>query len=412
MSNCRFGQTMVNSMSNLHHIIPTLRDIMRSVPEIDSATLVKDVMDIFQKDQSLLALPVCEEGRFVGAINRRTLFFEHLGRPFAVDLYGRKAIRVLLAENQFVLEPELDINAALVRLLEVDPGLGIDSFPLVSSDTCPGIVAVSDLMMKISENQAMLLETLKLLGARITEEVDKASKIQRDLLPPPEFRTGDIRIGAGVITSSEIGGDFYDYFPLGEGRLGLVVGDVSGHGVQAGMVTTAAKASLHSLIGLGVTTPAALLFGMNNAILATARQSLLMTCLIVVIDPANDRMALANAGHNFPYLIRRRGEGPEMIQDVAGYPLGFEENCSYGETTCAFGPGDTLCLYSDGIVECVGPEGEEFGYGRMEGVLARAGNYSPTELRDLLRRSAELFSGSATFEDDLTLLVAARAPKS
>ncbi len=399
---------MGNSMSNVHHIIPTLRDIMRTAPVIASGTPVKDVMEIFQKEPSLLALPVSEESGFIGMISRKVLFFEHLGRPFAVDLYGKKAIHTLLAEKQFVLAPELDINAALARLLEVDPDLNIDSFPVLAGSSCLGIVAVSDLMMKISENQAKLLDTLKLLGARITEEVDRASKIQRDLLPPAEFCSGDIRIAAGVVTSSEIGGDFYDYFPLDNGRLGLVVADVSGHGVQAGMVTTAAKASLHSLIGQGVTTPAALLFGMNNAILATARQSLLMTCLIVIIDSARDRMVMANAGHNFPYLIRRSGAAPEMLQEVSGYPLGFEENCSYQETEYSFNPGDALCLYSDGIVECTGPSGEEFGYGRMETVLAREDDYSPTELRDLLRRSAELFSGAATFEDDVTILVAAR----
>ncbi len=394
-------------MQQMEHIIPTLGEIMRTAPGIASVTPVKDVMELFQKEPSLLALPVSDESGFIGMISRKVLFFEHLGRPFAVDLYGRKAIHTLLGETQFVLAPELDINAALARLLEVDPGLNIDSFPVVADNTCLGIVAVSDLMMKISENQAKLLHALKLLGARISEEVDRASKIQRDLLPPAEFCSGDIRIAAGVITSSEIGGDFYDYFPLDHGRLGLVVADVSGHGVQAGMVTTAAKASLHSLIGQGVTTPAALLFGMNNAILATARQSLLMTCLIVIIDPARDRVVMANAGHNFPYVIRS-GALPEMIQDVSGYPLGFEENCSYPETECPFNPGDTLCLYSDGIVECTCPSGEDFGYERMEAVLAGGGDHSPTELRDLLRRSAELFSGAAAFEDDVTVLVAAR----
>jgi len=394
-------------MGHLHHVIPTLNDIMHTVPEIASATLVKDVMELFQKDQSLLALPVSEEGSFIGAINRRVLFFEHLGRPFAVDLYGRKAIKLLLDEKQPALEPGLDINAALARLLEIDSGLTIDSFPVVAGSRCLGIVSVSDLMMKISENQAMLLNTLHLLSARITEEVDKASKIQRDLLPPPEFLGSNISISAEVITSSEIGGDFYDYFPLGEGRLGLVVADVSGHGVQAGMVTTAAKASLHSLIGKGVTTPAELLYGMNNAILATARQSLLMTCLIAIIDPIDNKLTLANAGHNFPYLVRRRAVVPEMIQDVAGYPLGFEENCSYPEFTCTFRPGDTLFLYTDGIVECIDPDGEEFGYRRLERVLAKAGESSPLELRNLLRQTAELFTGSSTFEDDVTLLVAA-----
>lgn len=404
---CRQPANMGNIMNQLLQVIPTLRAIMRPAPEIAAATLVKDVMELFQSDQSLLALPVSEEGRFIGAINRKVLFFEQLGRPFAVDLYGKKAIRVLLAENQLALEAELDINAALVRLLEVDPGLTIDSFPVVAADSCLGIVAVSDLMMKISENQVLLFNTLQLLSARITEEVDKASKIQRDLLPPPEFRLNNISISAGVITSSEIGGDFYDYFPLGDGRLGLVVADVSGHGVQAGMVTTAAKASLHSLLGLGVKTPAELLFGMNNAILTTARQSLLMTCLIAIIDPARSEMTLANAGHNFPYIMRHSEPAAEMIQDVAGFPLGFEENCSYQEMTCDFHPGDTLFLYSDGIVECTDPQGEEFGYQRLERILAKAADYSPLELRLLLRRAAELFTGSTAFEDDVTLLVAA-----
>jgi serine phosphatase RsbU (regulator of sigma subunit) len=379
---------------------------MRFAPEIDVSTLVKDVMEMFQKEQSLLALPVSENGEFIGVINRRILFFEHLGRPFAVDLYGRKAIRVLLTENCLIFEPELDINAALVRLLEVDPELIIDSFPVVTAGRCLGIVAVSDLMMKISENQAMLLSTLQMLSARITEEVDRASKIQRDLLPPPDFYNGDIRLSAEVITSSEIGGDFYDYFHLGEGRLGLVVADVSGHGVQAGMVTTAAKASLHSLIGKRVTTPADLLYGMNNAILATARQSLLMTCLIIVIDTVNGEIVLANAGHNFPYIIRCHGAGPEMIQDVAGFPLGFEENCSYQEVICDFHPGDTLFLYSDGIVECTDSQGDEFGYQRLERILSKAGDYSPRELLNLIKRSAELFTGSTAFEDDVTLLIA------
>jgi sigma-B regulation protein RsbU (phosphoserine phosphatase) len=398
-------------MGHLHHVIPTLNDIMRTAPQIASDTLVKDVMELFQKDQSLLALPVSDDGLFIGAINRRTLFFEHLGRPFAVDLYGRKAIRVLLDESQPTLEPGLDINAALARLLEIDSGLTIDSFPVVAENRCLGIVSVSDLMMKISENQAMLLNTLQLLSARITEEIDKASKIQRDLLPPQEFFANDIRISAEVITSSEIGGDFYDYFPLGEERLGLVVADVSGHGVQAGMVTTAAKASLHSLIGKGVITPAELLYGMNNAILATARQSLLMTCLIVIIDPIDNKLTLANAGHNFPYIIRGKSAVPEMIQDVAGYPLGFEANCNYPELTCSFNPGDTLFLYTDGIVECVDAYGQEFGYERLEKILVKAGDCSPLELRNLLRRSAELFTGSSAFEDDVTMLIAASEAK-
>jgi len=122
-------------------------------------------------------------------------------------------------------------------------------------------------------------------------------------------------------------------------------------------------------------------------------------------------LTLANAGHNFPYLIRAKAVAPKMIEDVAGYPLGFEENCTYPEFTCAFRPGDTLFLYTDGIVECINQHGEEFGYQRLERVLAKAGESSPLELRNLLRQTAELFTGASAFEDDVTLLIAASAAR-
>ena len=398
-------------MEDLTQIIPEISEIMRPSQEIDSGTLVKDVIEIFQKDPSLLAIPVTAGNRFLGVINRKVLFIEHLGRPFAVDLYSRKPISQLLPESQFAIEPEIDINDTLAKLLEVDPALAIDSFPVTKDDRCLGIVSVSDLMMKVSKCQGILFDTLKLLSSRINEEVSKASIIQRDLLPPSEYSDSNITISAGLITSSEIGGDFYDYFPLDGNRFGLVVADVSGHGVQAGMVTTAAKASLHTLISKGVTTPAALLSGMNNAILATAKQSLLMTCLVAVIDVEKEKVTFSNAGHNFPYLFRSQQKKLDRVEEVAGYPLGFEKDFLYSECSAGFSPGDVLFLYTDGIIECLNFEGEEFGYERLEGVLSRAGECSPLELRNLLRRSAEIFTSISTFEDDVTLLIAAAASK-
>jgi serine phosphatase RsbU (regulator of sigma subunit) len=398
-------------MKDLTQIIPEIAEIMRPAKEIDARTLVKDVMEIFQHDPSLLALPVTDQDHCLGVINRKVLFIEHLGRPFAVDLYSRKPISQLLPENQFSVAPDIDINATLARLLEVDPDLAIDSFPVVQEKRCLGIVAVADLMMKVSSCQEILFDTLKLLNSRINEEVSKASIIQRELLPPAEYSDDFITISADLITSSEIGGDFYDYFPLEGDRFGLVVADVSGHGVQAGMVTTAAKASLHTLISQGITTPAALLSGMNNAILATAKQTLLMTCLIAVIDNAKGRVTLANAGHNFPYIFRPESRQISRIEDVAGYPLGFEKDFDYKEFSAGFSRGDVLFLYTDGIIECVDSAGEEFGYERLERLLAMAGKSSPKELRNLLQFSAEKFTGSASFEDDVTLLIAAAKSK-
>lgn len=395
-------------MADASHHLPTLQDILKTTPVIAPEMKVRDVVEIFQSDASLLALPVVAGKSFAGMVSRRNLFFRHLGKPFAQDLYRNKPIELLMERQDIPLPPGLDINSALSRLLAADPALETDSFAVVSDRLFHGIVSVADLMMRISVCQAELLDRLRSLSARIGEEVAKASKIQQDLLPPPEFRENDLVVSGGITTSSEIGGDFFDYFRLDDGRLGLVVADVSGHGVQSGMVTTAAKASLHTLIALGVSTPAALLAGMNGAILSTARQSLLMTCFICIVDPEGSEMVYANAGHNFPYHVATCPDRLEMLDREAGFPLGFDPDAVYREHVARFEPGDRLVLYTDGIVECRDRDGVEFGYGRMEQLLAAHAASSPTEIRAAALTAAAGHTHPGSFEDDVTLLVAAR----
>lgn len=396
-------------MKDIAFTIPEISSIMRTSLEIDSKTAVKDVIEMFQKEPSLLAIPVADQDVFLGIISRRVLFIEHLGRPFTVDLYSRKPISLLLPDNQFSVALDTDIIATLAKLLEVDPALTSDAFPVTAGNHCRGIVSVSDLMMKVSSCQTILFDTLKVLNSRIQEEVAKGSLIQNELLPPAEYNDDFITISADLINSSEIGGDFYDYFPLSENRFGLVVADVSGHGVQSGMVTTAAKASLHTLISQGVTTPADLLTGMNNAILATAKQTLLMTCLIAVIDHREGTVTIANAGHNFPYIFSPESQHINRIEDVASYPLGFEKDFTYQECRVGFNRGEFLFLYTDGIIECVNSNGDEFGYERLEKLFMKRRKPTPREMLQLLKSSAEKFTGSTTFEDDVTLLIATQS---
>ncbi len=399
-------------MASLECPIPYLRAISRTVSSTEANVVVRELLDRFQGDRGLLAVPVTQNARFIGMISRKGLF-NLMSRPFAADLYGKKPVSVLLDDlggEKIEMSPDQDINSALARLMTVDPALETDVFPLVQDGRCLGVVAVSDLMMSVSESQKRLLETLDRLSARIREEVAKASKIQQDLLPLPECRFNGVRIGAGLITSSEIGGDFYDYFTLGETKLGLVIADVSGHGVQSGMVTTAAKASLHTLIARGIATPGELLQGMNEAILATARQSLLMTCFIALIDLEERRITYANAGHNFPYLYRESLDSLELLQESSNFPLGFEKNDAFQEFSTPFREGDFIFLYTDGIVECVDKDGVEFGYERLEAILKENIKLPPPLLRTALLDGAVKFTGTTSFADDLTILIAAFQP--
>ncbi|HBG08286.1 MAG: stage II sporulation protein E [Geobacteraceae bacterium GWC2_58_44] len=388
--------------------IPRLADVAKNAISVAADLPVQALLALFQGNPELLMVPIADGGVFLGSVSRKGLL-NLLSRQFALDLYARKPVAALLDDlggKKIIFPPELDINEAAVGLLSLDPTLQTDAFPIVTNGHCVGVVAVSDLMMAVAEQQRGLLEALDRLSSRIREEVARGVKIQQDLLPPPLYHFRGITVGAGIATCSEIGGDFFDYFSVDENVLGLLIADVSGHGVQAGMVTTAAKASLHTLISLGVTTPSGLLAGMNNAILATARQTLLMTCLIASIDLSAGTISIANAGHNFPFVLREGAEETEMLDTTAGFPLGFERDAQFPEICTRFSPGDLLFMYTDGIVESIDASGEEFGYQRLLELLARGREFPPHLLHGSLLAGVAAFTGTEILDDDVTTLVA------
>jgi serine phosphatase RsbU (regulator of sigma subunit) len=391
--------------------VQTLAGICKKAVVAKDDQPVRSLINLFQEDADLSVVPVFGAEGFLDCISRKS-FFNLMSRPFAQELYAKDPIHTLLKTlhgSGVVMEADRDISGAAIELLSVDPTLETEAFPLVKQGYCVGVVEVSDLMLAVTREQERLLGELERLSSRIREEVARATKIQQDLLPQANVALNGVTIAAGITTSSEIGGDFFDYFKVGEDKVGLVIADVSGHGVQAGMVTTAAKASLHTLLALGVTTPAGLLAGMNNAILQTARQTLLMTCLIACLDMTEGTLTIANAGHNFPYLLRRGGDEPEMLDTAVGFPLGFETDNSYGESRHPFGAGDSLFLYTDGIVECSDASGEELGYERLSALLRDiTRTQTPDRLHKTLMSTASGFTGTSVFDDDVTTLLAVR----
>jgi sigma-B regulation protein RsbU (phosphoserine phosphatase) len=387
--------------------IPTLGTVMRIVAPVYSGMLFRDVVAIFQNDPALLMLPVTDNDALKGVISRRDLFSRYLSRPFAMELYGKKPISMLISGMPLVIAPECDVNSALACLLEHDPALDIDSFPVMQDGKCVGIVHVAELLMAISRSQARLLAALGILNARICEEVDKARQIQRGLLPPATGAHAGLVLDAVLINSSEISGDVYDYFVIDDNRLGVMVGDVSGHGVQSGMVATAAKAGLHLLLGMGVTTPGELLSGMNKAVAATASDTLLMTAVIAVIDRTSDTVLLANAGHNYPFLYSAADGEVTMLDGTGGFPLGFDPEYDYEEIDFRFRNNDRLFFYSDGIIEARNRDEEEFGYDRLRRCMQENLGGPPESFRTGLLETIRHFTGTDYFEDDVTLVVVA-----
>jgi len=382
-----------------------LTDVMRPVASLPSSTSVTEIASIFTSNAAVLMIPVCGDRGFEGVISRRDLFSRHLARKFAVELYGNKPISLLINTEPITMSPEMDINSALSLLLEHDPELGCDSFPVLDEGNCVGIVHVAELIMVISKGQASLLKKLEDLSARIREEVEKARQIQQNLLPPSTFNFACTVLDAVLINSSEISGDVYDYFKIDDHRLGVMVGDVSGHGIQSGMVATAAKAGLHLLLERGCTTPSELLSGMNKAVLVTASNSLMMTAVVAVIDLAERKILYANAGHNYPYIYQASTKTIVTLDNTSGFPLGFELESVYGEAEVAFHYNDRLFLYTDGIIEALNKNEEEFGYDRMEAYLRDELGGHPEYARRGLVEAVRAFTGVDDFEDDVTILI-------
>jgi len=244
------------------------------------------------------------------------------------------------------------------------------------------------------------------LSTRLQDEVNLAAALQKAMLPNPEIDLPGIQGQAKLQTSTEVGGDYYDYFQIAGHQSILLVGDVSGHGVAAGTMVSAAKVGISSLVHEGISKPSEILRSLNETMLATTHQSLLMTMACVRLDARNGLLTFANAGHVLPYLRRKNDREWNMIE-ASGLPLGKSSDTDFSttESEVQMEVGDRLFLFTDGVVEEESPMGEAFGYDRLESLLTQYGDAEPEILYEQILVALRLHCGGKSFTDDITMLL-------
>lgn len=244
------------------------------------------------------------------------------------------------------------------------------------------------------------------LTSRLQGEVNLAATLQRSILPPPRIDLPGVQGKASLLTSSEVGGDYYDYYKVAGHHSILLIGDVSGHGVAAGTMVSAAKAGVYPLIHEGITSPIEILNSLNDTMLATAQQSLLMTMACLSIDARTGKMIFANAGHVLPYLLRHKAQQWEMLE-ASGLPLGKSIDSDYSATAIELilEVGDRLFLYTDGLAEEESPTGEAFGYDRLEALLNANVDADPDALHDIMMDALRVHCRGTAYTDDVTIVV-------
>lgn len=256
------------------------------------------------------------------------------------------------------------------------------------------------------EQQKILIEQQTRLEerTRIEQELRTAQFIQRALLPKEVPPLPGWQLMPLYLPAREVGGDFYDFLPFEDGRLGIVIGDATDKGVSAALLMATTCTMLRTA-ARGSVSPGEVLARVNDLLAATIPTGMFVTCFYAILDPGNGRLSFANAGHDLPYW--RHSSGVSELR-ATGMPLGMMPGTRYEEQDATVEPGDSLLFYTDGLVEAHNPERDMFGFPRL---MALMGTYAGgTALNDFLLYEMATFTGDDwQQEDDVTLMSVHRA---
>lgn len=243
--------------------------------------------------------------------------------------------------------------------------------------------------------------------AALKKELEVARAVQQLLVPSEDvIDRPRVQIAGMFEPAAECGGDWWNVADLADERLLTIVGDVTGHGVASAILTGAAKAACDLAIDVtaGKLEATELLSMMNIALYRTGRRQVMMTCLATVIDPASGLLTIANAGHPNPILIRKGVIHPLLAE---GAPLGASPDSTYRQVQIRYEPGDVLVCFTDGIVECENPRGEQFSERRLRAISQRAAAGGAVSVRKSIVEALASFRSDVPQADDLTFVAIA-----
>jgi serine phosphatase RsbU (regulator of sigma subunit) len=250
-------------------------------------------------------------------------------------------------------------------------------------------------------------DQLSLMRQSTEQELQVARSIQQASLPREVPSPEGWQISPYYQPAREVGGDFYDFHFLSDGRLGVVVGDATGKGVPAALVMSTTCGMLQlAAAALDSSSPGAVLERVNETLFARIPPDMFVTCFYAILDPKSASLIYANAGHDLPYLWHGGGEAEDLR--ARGMPLGLMPGMGYEGKEGALEAGEAAFFYSDGLVEAHDPKGEMFGFPRLRALVAE--HAEGRSLGDFLLEELYSFTGQGwEQEDDIMLLTLRRS---
>lgn len=310
-----------------------------------------------------------------------------------------------------------------------DESLKIRSFmvvPLIFRGQLSGVLAVANpisgraftdtefsLAKSLGEQCALALQNAEAVSAllmrnKLEFDLRLASSIQRYLLPENLPQTASLEFAVKYLPQQLIGGDFYDFFKLPHGKIGVVIGDVSGKGIPAAILMALCQTKLR-YIAMSGKSPAQTLCLLNSEMVHAMRSDMFITIIYLVIDPESGEAKFARAGHEPPLLARADSDEAAQPLKSSGMALGMVSEELFDEVmedaSFKMNSGDVLVLYTDGLTEAANPEGGEFTAKKLAQTISTLRSRNANDLNDEIIKSVESFMGPGNkYGDDLTLL--------
>jgi serine phosphatase RsbU (regulator of sigma subunit) len=255
---------------------------------------------------------------------------------------------------------------------------------------------------RMTESIASLLASVT-EKERLQSEIAIAATIQRNLLPKEGPTFTGVSFSAHFEPTTSIGGDYYDVFNLDKSRLAVAIGDVSGHGLSTGLVMAMVKAAITTLVEEGA-DETSLFHRLNELVFRSTERRAFMTLAFTIFDLDRRTIRHTNAGHLYPYLLRRGSDAPISVESPS-LPLGVRANLVTQTVEVDLKEGDTIVYLSDGIVEAQDENGEPLGFEQLEQLLALHTEASPTAIRDTILEAVAKHSGVRPADDDRTIMI-------
>ena len=262
-------------------------------------------------------------------------------------------------------------------------------------------------LLKRSEKLRYLNPLMGVLGdwfsergvERLSRELEVAREIQMSLLPKVPPPTHGVEMGAVLYSSEAVSGDFFDFLPMPDGTLGISVGDVSGKGIPAALLMIMVR-TLFRVTASDGEPPGKVLARINRHLCRDIPPSMFVTMFFCLLGPGR-QLVYGDAGHVKPILLRP-GQRPQTLE-AEGTPLGALDDAEFGERALQLNEGDLLALFTDGVVESIGPNGRMLGLEGLNALLEANRDRRPQEMVEAI--AGEIKKNPGPLRDDLTLLV-------